>query len=336
MEAVTVWILGVYFAIGAVGVWKIRRNNRTNPDAPGDGWKKYFVYLLIVNAVVWSMQNDRLFFALAILILLVGCGELISVWARSERQTVALLIAGMPVYALFAAGFLFFSADVAVDEQRFVYLLVFAFDGFSQIIGQLIGKRTIVKISPNKTLEGLLGGVLFTLITGLLLGSFLRFRLADSLGITLLIIAAAFAGDLLASFYKRCNGVKDYSALLPGHGGILDRFDSFIAAGSIYWILYLFPTVYSGGTGIVSIPENSSADSSRPYVSCVEERAIWNVAEPLSEHSHQVLAKEPVNGVCELGCRQWNDAWFSSSPCTALTFLVLFVSRQKEQTNLQS
>ena len=99
------------------------------------------------------------------------------------------------------------------------------FDSLAYLIGSKFGKTYIVKkISPNKTLEGLIGGILGSMLFGIFFG----YQIQDY-GIILIFIFLcflAFVGDLLISFIKRQSGVKDTGTILPGHGGILDRLDS--------------------------------------------------------------------------------------------------------------
>ena len=99
------------------------------------------------------------------------------------------------------------------------------FDSFAYLIGSKFGKTYIAKkISPNKTLEGLIGGILGSMLFGIFVG----YQIQDY-GIILFFIFLcflAFVGDLLISFIKRQSGVKDTGTILPGHGGILDRLDS--------------------------------------------------------------------------------------------------------------
>jgi len=89
-----------------------------------------------------------------------------------------------------------------------------------------------VKVSPNKTVEGLAGGTLTALVVAVLLRGFLGKPLPETIIIAAGVILFAFIGDFLSSFYKRQYNVKDFGNLIPGHGGFLDRFDSLIAGGS--------------------------------------------------------------------------------------------------------
>jgi phosphatidate cytidylyltransferase len=91
-------------------------------------------------------------------------------------------------------------------------------------------------VSPNKTLEGSLGGLVMALAAAYLLKDFFNVGLGYLLTMTALLCVIALAGDLLASWYKRLHEVKDYSKLIPGHGGMLDRFDSFIFTGAAWWL----------------------------------------------------------------------------------------------------
>ena len=99
------------------------------------------------------------------------------------------------------------------------------FDSSAYLIGSKFGKTYIAKkISPNKTLEGLIGGILGSMLFGIFVG----YQIQDY-GIILFFIFLcflAFFGDLLISSIKRQSGVKDTGTILPGHGGILDRLDS--------------------------------------------------------------------------------------------------------------
>lgn len=124
-----------------------------------------------------------------------------------------------------------------------IFLIAFGTDTFAYIVGNLIGKNKLCpNISPNKTKEGSLGGILGSLVITLV---FAYFTDVDSLWrlLTLSIIASIVSqtGDLVASRIKRLSEIKDYGFIMPGHGGILDRFDSIIfSAPLIYYYVEYF------------------------------------------------------------------------------------------------
>ena len=112
-------------------------------------------------------------------------------------------------------------------------------DTMAYIVGSLIGKTPLSKISPKKTWEGTLGGIILAvLVAGIIAWQF-------GFDIKMMIIISAIAsisgtfGDLLESKLKRMAGVKDSGSLMPGHGGFLDRFDSLLLAIPAVW-LYIF------------------------------------------------------------------------------------------------
>lgn len=123
------------------------------------------------------------------------------------------------------------------------FLLPFASDTFAYFAGNFFGKRKLSpKISPNKTVEGSIGGFLGSILVGLIFNYY--FELTKNINIIILSIIAAFLGqlgDLIASKIKRSVGIKDYGFIFPGHGGVLDRFDSIIlSAPAIYYFVNYF------------------------------------------------------------------------------------------------
>jgi phosphatidate cytidylyltransferase len=113
-------------------------------------------------------------------------------------------------------------------------LVVWAFDTFAYFAGRRFGRHGFMRhISPSKTMEGVVGGAVAAAIVGaLLVGAFGRPWLAG-LGFGLLVGAAAQAGDLAESMLKRAAGAKESGTLIPGHGGMLDRVDSFLFAAPV-------------------------------------------------------------------------------------------------------
>ena len=112
-------------------------------------------------------------------------------------------------------------------------------DIFAFLIGSKFGKTKYSKISPNKSLEGNIAGISFGLVFGFLAYYFLvsKERVIITIIITLLLNIACQIGDLLFSKIKREHNIKDFSNLIPGHGGILDRFDSLLLTTLVYALI---------------------------------------------------------------------------------------------------
>lgn len=130
-----------------------------------------------------------------------------------------------------------------------VFVGAWGCDVFAYLVGSMIGKHKLIpEISPKKTIEGSIGGIVFAAIGYLLFGFILSKTVALTpnyliLGIAGVLIAiVAQIGDLIASFIKRERGVKDYGRIFPGHGGIMDRFDSVLAVSTVLMaVCILFP-----------------------------------------------------------------------------------------------
>ena len=128
-------------------------------------------------------------------------------------------------------------------------LLAFITDGGAYFAGVFLGKhRGITKVSPNKSLEGYIGGfitgIVFAVLYGLVVSTITGLPV-NYLSLVLIGLIGALVtelGDLAFSFIKRQYGVKDYGNLLPGHGGMLDRFDSMLFCGPVVlFIVTLLP-----------------------------------------------------------------------------------------------
>ena len=117
-----------------------------------------------------------------------------------------------------------------IEELFFVFLVIANFDTFSYLIGASFGhKKIFKKISPNKSYLGLLGGIFLTIIIVSYLNylfSFIEYN--KFIYLIIFYIFLSFWGDILESLFKRISLIKNSSNFIPGHGGIFDRFDSFI------------------------------------------------------------------------------------------------------------
>ncbi|TKF20512.1 CDP-diglyceride synthetase [Vibrio genomosp. F6] len=138
--------------------------------------------------------------------------------------------------------------DISTDPYHgaklvmFVCFLVWAADSGAYFSGKTFGKRKMAPaVSPNKTIEGLLGGIIAALLVGWGFSVWFDIQFATPLHmivITLITVVISVLGDLVESMFKRVSGVKDSSNIIPGHGGILDRIDSLTAAFPVFALLY--------------------------------------------------------------------------------------------------
>jgi len=125
-------------------------------------------------------------------------------------------------------------------------LLIVSSDIGSYFIGKKYGKRSLSSISPGKTIEGLLGGISCSILTGILFATLFKWDNSILIGISFGIVVSlmGLVGDLIESMMKRDAKFKDSGNLLPGHGGILDRIDSFIFTPSlIYFTILILDTL---------------------------------------------------------------------------------------------
>ena len=123
-----------------------------------------------------------------------------------------------------------------------IFIISFATDTFAYFSGYLLGKHKLIpSISPKKTIEGSIGGILGSIICCMVFGYIFKFDMMHMIVIGGLGSVVAQLGDLFASSIKRYVGIKDYGKLIPGHGGILDRFDSLMFVAPI---VYIFIKLY--------------------------------------------------------------------------------------------
>lgn len=151
---------------------------------------------------------------------------------KKYNITDALFLIGSVLFLGFSFNLLIITRNY--DLYRIIYLILLSTmtDTFALITGKLVGKHKLVpNISPNKTVEGLIGGVLMgTFVAASFYHVFINpsISLAILILITLTLSIIGQIGDLVFSMIKRYYNKKDFSDLIPGHGGILDRFDSII------------------------------------------------------------------------------------------------------------
>ncbi len=231
MEQLIYIIILSYFILGGIGFYLI--NRKKEPAVARKSYTKFGVYFIIINILFFGITiRPIVFHYIAILIIAMGLVELIRLFYRDQFKLPVFFAGSIVIYTILSAGLFVFSR---VDKNLilFTFLILSIFDSFSQISGQLFGRTRIMpQISPNKTWEGLLGGAVISMGSAFLLKSLFKTSTPELILFTAGTVICAFMGDILASLYKRKYGVKDYSNLIPGHGGFLDRFDSLIAGGA--------------------------------------------------------------------------------------------------------
>jgi phosphatidate cytidylyltransferase len=168
------------------------------------------------------------------------------------------LVEGLPAAGISSSGLLLvafpltFAVRLHGVPREGPYLLLFAMvitwagDTTAYFVGRAIGRHPLAPhLSPKKTWEGSIAGMLGSLLVGALFARWLSAPLPHLLGMAAVGNVAGQAGDLLESAYKRSVGVKDSGSLLPGHGGMLDRIDALILTFPAVW--YYWTLVYSPG-----------------------------------------------------------------------------------------
>jgi phosphatidate cytidylyltransferase len=234
-------------ALGGLAAWEmVRALSSTTAAVPEKDEKlsgallPFFTAFLIAAAdllepALWIRAWLFVFLSFVIVHSLSGQPE------RYPRR--ALALAGCLVYlpVCLAAYVRVRQADPAGFQVVFLYLCVATNDALAQVTGQLLGRRSLApSISPAKTVEGAIGGLLFAGAMGLALSSVLGWNAVHGAIMGLALGLAGLAGDLTASSWKRALGLKNFSALLGAQGGVLDRFDGLILAAPVFTLLMVW------------------------------------------------------------------------------------------------
>lgn len=251
------WILLVVGLAVVVGAWEAFRLLTAAGHASMANLGIVLAVMVALGDSVKVLPGGSGILLAALGIVLVGTGAL----TRSDPREGLAVFATTTFGALYV-GLLGFVArlgasGVAVDpttplgwlgtERAWILvllLLVWAFDTAAYFTGRRFGRNGFMThISPHKTVEGFVGGVVVAALVGAVLLALLGHPWLVGLGLGLLVALAGQAGDLAESMLKRAAGAKESGTLIPGHGGLLDRVDSFLFAAPVafFYVVTVVP-----------------------------------------------------------------------------------------------
>ncbi|MEO6219266.1 MAG: phosphatidate cytidylyltransferase [Ginsengibacter sp.] len=214
-----------------------------------------FFVIIMLTGLLWNALSFILLFT----IIHFGCWyEFVKLLKKIRPSTwlnflpLGLLYITLPILLLLLCGFPYVDSifgqqgsDVAWNYSPVlpcgIIFSIWVNDTMAYIIGSWIGKKSLSKISPKKTWEGTIGGILLCVLTISLIGKAVDYyTLADWIIIAACSSIFGTFGDLLESKLKRMAKVKDSGTIMPGHGGFLDRFDSLLTASVATGLYYFF------------------------------------------------------------------------------------------------
>ena len=215
------------------------------------GYYIFVAYLALWWMYIYLVTDKTLITLLMLFTITVNLALLAFLFSKKENNFNSLqkFIIGL----FYIGGGCIFLTMIPYKEDKFakflimgIFILIWVSDTFAYLVGKSIGRTKLYpSISPKKTIEGSLGGLVFALIAAYFMAQYEpTLNLTQWLVLATIIVITGALGDLLESKFKRMAGVKDSGAILPGHGGILDRLDSLVfAAPFAYLTLNLFSYV---------------------------------------------------------------------------------------------
>jgi phosphatidate cytidylyltransferase len=248
---VVVWLGGWWFtvAVGLIvhlGLLEYFRMAQFKGIRPAARTTLVAVQLLLFTTQAASLTASDWFAADVAAAVLPASGAVICGWLLLQPVTGSIADIAASVFGLFYLGFLpsHWIKLRALPEGGLALTLLACFlivatDLGSYVIGRRLGRTPLSPISPGKTVEGALGGVACAMAVGAIGGSWIGWRWGWLIGLVLGAVVALFAlvGDLTESMMKRDAGLKDSGDAIPGHGGILDRIDSYLFVPAVVYSL---------------------------------------------------------------------------------------------------
>ena len=212
--------------------------------------KAYVAFLIFVALIViFALEDESLQGVLILLgIALTGSLQVLMYLFSKQMKIPKSIILREDLiirYVVLSFGFLMFLpfSGGTYEPYIIIYLLlmIWSNDSFAYLVGKNFGKRKLYEsVSPKKTIEGFIGGVVFTIITAFVISIYSDiFSRVEWMILGFIVAVLGTIGDLIESKFKREAGVKDSGSIMPGHGGMLDRLDSLLfVAPFVYLYIY--------------------------------------------------------------------------------------------------
>lgn len=241
-DAITFRVLFLLIAVSALDeFFKIVKTETAQPNLIAGRIVGIATYILL-SAIAFGTLPYKYISIIAALLLIIPIAELY----RNKQQPViniALTCFGI-FYTIIPFALLNFISTTELHYNPEIilgyFILQWSSDTFAYLVGITMGKRRLFeRISPKKSWEGFIGGGLLTLVAGYIISVYFHsLSCTDWIIISFIIVITGTLGDLVESLLKRTYNLKDSGNIIPGHGGILDRFDSLLFAIPFIW-LYL-------------------------------------------------------------------------------------------------
>ncbi|MGL4739421.1 MAG: phosphatidate cytidylyltransferase [Sarcina sp.] len=239
-----IWLKGLVIVLSVIGMYEFYKTAKVAKTLP-------VMFMGYIFLAVYYLTNNN--FSILSAIIIIGTVVLLCIPVINIKYTFIDSAVSMLGFIYVGVLFSFIYLVNRMNGGEFLVWLIFLASWFcdtaAYYAGRFLGKHKLCpKVSPKKTIEGSIGGVIGAAVACGVFGYFISSHVA---GIAIYnyviigLICGVFCqfGDLVASSIKRYAGIKDYSKLIPGHGGILDRFDSILFSGTI---VFFYLTIFLG------------------------------------------------------------------------------------------
>ncbi len=242
------WLFFILTALGSAELLRIAQA-KYKPLIPIGGLLSVSLFLGIFYGNYYQLPN---YTAFAPTLVIAFATFLIELYRKTSTpfENVAwtflsAIYVALPFGLLYATGFSHDGTGAFLFNYEPIlgtFMLIWANDTGAYLVGRSIGKNKLFpSISPNKTWEGTIGGIVVNLGVAFALAHFFKnYSLMIWIGASLIVSTIGSMGDLVESQFKRSFDIKDSGTLLPGHGGILDRFDAVLLASPLIYLLFKF------------------------------------------------------------------------------------------------